>query len=75
MSSASDAVVEDTWFVGDGFLALRAFGCAGLGNRHTGQGFLSYQSSFPFQLTLLVLYIFAKNRKAHSHLCDANQPF
>ena len=40
MSSASDNVVEDTQFVGTGsyFLALRASGCAGLGNRHTGQG-------------------------------------
>ena len=36
MSSASDAVVEDGIVCRDGFLALRASGCAGLGNRHRG---------------------------------------
>ncbi len=46
----------------DGFLALRASGCAGLGNCHTGQGVLEYQSSFHSQLALLS--IFATKRQA-----------
>ena len=48
----------------DGFLALRASGCAGLGNRHTGQGVQGYKSSFPFQPTLLS--IFPRNAKPRS---------
>ena len=46
----------------DGFLALRASGCAGLGNHHTGlgnrhTGVLAYQRKFPFSAD--PIYIFA----------------
>ena len=66
MSSASDAVVDDTSYYHnfyyivcrDGFLALRASGCAGLGNRHTGQGVVSYQSSFNIQLTIIFIIVY-----------------
>ena len=45
MSSASDAVVHDIIVCRDGFLALRASGCAGLGNRHANQPFLAHYAS------------------------------